>query len=98
MRKHKIVMINLDIGVLFFWQVVASGELIVYPLKFIMFSLSSLLEVLSSLSLDDTILFSSLSSSLAFLAMSYFAKSESLLSSSFSFFCSYLSNDFSILV
>ena len=68
-----------------------------YPLKFIMFSLSSLLEVLSSLSLDDTILFSSLSSALAFLAMSYFAKSESFSSSSFSFLAR-LSNDFSVLV
>ena len=56
-----------------------------YPLKFIMFSLSSFLEDLSSLSLDDISLFSSLSSILAFSAMSHLAKSESFLNSSFSF-------------
>jgi hypothetical protein len=67
----------------------------VYLLKFIMF-FSKLL--FRGLSLDDIILFSSLSSSLAFWAMSYFARSESFSSSGFSFFSSCLSNDFSVLV
>ena len=69
-----------------------------YPLKFIMFSLSSFLDDLSSLSLDDIVLFSSLSSTLAFSAMSYLAKSESFSSSSFFIFSSCLSNNFSVLV
>ena len=63
----------------------ASDDLIICPLKFIMFSRSSFLEDLSSLSLDDIASFAYLSSTLAFSAISHLAKRESFLASSFSF-------------